>query len=179
MCVRVLCVSVCACVRVYKCAQTDIFPPSRTQTTSTCTRARRAPGASPFPSRGRARRSWTSSTADTATPRADTRCARSHALPITFTCSFCQVLLCFCRAWLGLNETNKTDKNYKVLWVLVVFQVSKEGEYGIHVKYNDEHVPDSPAMVYIAPEAGDAKLVTVHGLRDRGLEVRRGEGRAG
>ena len=51
------------------------------------------------------------------------------------------------------------------------YKVSKEGEYGIHVKYNDEHVPDSPTMVYIAPEAGDAKLCTVHGLRDRGLEV--------
>ena len=45
------------------------------------------------------------------------------------------------------------------------------GEYGIHVKYDDEHVPDSPEMVYVAPEAGDAKLCTVHGLRDRGLDV--------
>ena len=45
------------------------------------------------------------------------------------------------------------------------------GEYGIHVKYNDEHVPDSPAMVYIAPESKDAKLVTIQGLRDRGLPV--------
>ena len=45
------------------------------------------------------------------------------------------------------------------------------GEYGIHVKYNDVHVPDSPAKVYIAPESGDAKLVTIMGLRDRGLDV--------
>ena len=56
-------------------------------------------------------------------------------------------------------------------YTTVGYKVKKEGEYGIHVKYNDEHVPDSPSMVYIAPEAGDAKMVTVHGLRDRGLEV--------
>ena len=56
-------------------------------------------------------------------------------------------------------------------YTTVGYKVKKEGEYGIHVKYDDEHVPDSPSMVYIAPEAGDAKLVTVHGLRDRGLEV--------
>ena len=51
-----------------------------------------------------------------------------------------------------------------ILWMF-------SGEYGIHVKYDDEHVPDSPEMVYVAPEAGDAKLCTVHGLRDRGLDV--------
>ena len=45
------------------------------------------------------------------------------------------------------------------------------GEYGVHVKYDDEHVPDSPVMVYVAPEAGDAKLCTVHSIRDRGLDV--------
>jgi hypothetical protein len=33
-------------------------------------------------------------------------------------------------------------------------------------------VPDSPTFVYIAPECGDAKLVTVHGIQDRGLKVR-------
>jgi len=46
------------------------------------------------------------------------------------------------------------------------------GDYGIHVKYNDEHVPNSPAFVHIAPESKDAALVTVHGLKDRGLDVR-------
>jgi len=47
----------------------------------------------------------------------------------------------------------------------------RAGDYGIHVKYNDEHVPNSPAFVHIAPESKDATLVTVHGLRDRGLDV--------
>jgi len=45
------------------------------------------------------------------------------------------------------------------------------GEYGVHVKFNDEHVPESPETLYIAPESGDAKKITLVGLRDRGLEV--------
>jgi len=45
------------------------------------------------------------------------------------------------------------------------------GEYRIGVKYNDEHVPKSPRIVQIDPQCEDAKRVTIHGLRDRGLEV--------
>jgi hypothetical protein len=45
------------------------------------------------------------------------------------------------------------------------------GDYGIHVKFNDEHVPDSPATVHIVPVSADAKKITIAGLRDRGLEV--------
>jgi filamin len=58
-------------------------------------------------------------------------------------------------------------------YTTVNYKVSKEGEYGIHVKYDEEHVPDSPSMVYIAPESGDAKKVTVHGIRDRGNDIGR------
>jgi filamin len=53
----------------------------------------------------------------------------------------------------------------------VSYTVSKPGQYGIHVKYDDQHVPDSPAFVQVSPEAGDAKLCTITGLRDRGLEI--------
>ena len=45
------------------------------------------------------------------------------------------------------------------------------GDYGVHVKFNDEHVPESPTTLHIAPESGDAKKITLVGLRDRGLEV--------
>lgn len=55
-------------------------------------------------------------------------------------------------------------------YTTVSYVVSKPGDYGVHVKYNDTHVPDSPAKVYIAPESGDAKKVCVQGLRDRGLD---------
>ena len=57
-------------------------------------------------------------------------------------------------------------------WLVFVYHTCVTGDYGIHVKYNDEHVPNSPAFVHIAPESKDAALVTVHGLRDRGLDVR-------
>jgi hypothetical protein len=46
-----------------------------------------------------------------------------------------------------------------------------EGDYGIHVKFNDEHVPDSPTTVHVVPVSADAKKITIAGLRDRGLEV--------
>jgi len=39
------------------------------------------------------------------------------------------------------------------------------------VKYDDEHVPKSPKMVQVDPQCEAAKRVTIHGLRDRGLEV--------
>ena len=53
----------------------------------------------------------------------------------------------------------------------LLYLLPRVGEYGIHVKYNDQHVPDSPTFVYIAPECGDAKLVTVQGVRDKGNSV--------
>ncbi|KAJ8947154.1 hypothetical protein NQ318_002516 [Aromia moschata] len=36
-----------------------------------------------------------------------------------------------------------------------------EGEYRIGIKFNDEHVPDSPFKVYISPAVGDAHLLEV------------------
>lgn len=39
------------------------------------------------------------------------------------------------------------------------------------MKYNDEHVPKSPKLVHVDPQCDAAKRVTIHGLRDRGLEV--------
>jgi len=44
--------------------------------------------------------------------------------------------------------------------------------YGIHVKFNDEHIPESPFKVNISPDGGSARQVTVHALKDRGLSVR-------
>jgi len=56
-------------------------------------------------------------------------------------------------------------------YITVGYIVDKEGEYGIHVKFNDEHVPESPTMVQVLPMSRDAKKVTIVGLRDRGLDV--------
>lgn len=62
-----------------------------------------------------------------------------------------------------------TDRGHG--YTTVSYKVTKEGEYGVHVKYNDHHVPDSPSFVYIAPESGDAKHVTVDGIKDRGNDI--------
>jgi filamin len=56
-------------------------------------------------------------------------------------------------------------------YTTVTYTVDRDGEYGIHVKWDDQHVPDSPAMVYISPEAADARKCAVQGLKDRGLEA--------
>ena len=54
---------------------------------------------------------------------------------------------------------------------LIGFPIS--GMYGIHVKFNDDHIPESPFRVGIAPDGGSARQVTVHALKDRGLAVSR------
>ncbi|XP_069125189.1 filamin-A-like isoform X3 [Argopecten irradians] len=53
----------------------------------------------------------------------------------------------------------------------ISYFVKKPGMYGIHVKFNDEHIPNSPFMVNIAPDSGATRQVTVHALKDRGLAV--------
>ena len=45
------------------------------------------------------------------------------------------------------------------------------GDYGVHVKFDDEHVPDSPTNVHIVPHSEGANKVCVTGLKDRGLSV--------
>ncbi|CAG9862811.1 unnamed protein product [Phyllotreta striolata] len=43
----------------------------------------------------------------------------------------------------------------------VSYKVSEPGEYRIGLKFNDQHVPDSPFKVYISPAVGDAHLLEV------------------
>lgn len=45
------------------------------------------------------------------------------------------------------------------------------GEYYIHIKFNNEHVPESPARVIVTPDSADAKKVCIQGLKERGLDV--------
>lgn len=46
------------------------------------------------------------------------------------------------------------------------------GEYVVSIKFNDEHIPDSPFRVPVLPSSGDARKVTVEALKQKGLEVR-------
>lgn len=45
------------------------------------------------------------------------------------------------------------------------------GEYVVTVKFNDEHIPDSPFRVPVVPSSGEARKVTVEALKQKGLEV--------
>lgn len=45
------------------------------------------------------------------------------------------------------------------LFLFLIFHYT--GEYRIGLKFNDEHVPDSPFKVYISPAVGDAHLLEV------------------
>lgn len=45
------------------------------------------------------------------------------------------------------------------------------GEYLASVKFNDQHIPDSPFKVHIAPSTGDSRKLTVDSLQDQNLQV--------
>jgi filamin len=45
------------------------------------------------------------------------------------------------------------------------------GEYQVSIKFNDEHIPESPFLVSVSPPLGDAKKLTIHSLRTKGLEI--------
>jgi filamin len=45
------------------------------------------------------------------------------------------------------------------------------GEYQVAVKFNDEHIPESPFAVSVSPHIGDARKLTIHSLQHRGHQV--------
>ncbi|GFR73948.1 filamin-C [Elysia marginata] len=53
----------------------------------------------------------------------------------------------------------------------VAYRVSEPGEYYVSVKFNDEHIPDSPFRVNVTPSIGDARKLSVQQMQDRNLEV--------
>ena len=45
------------------------------------------------------------------------------------------------------------------------------GEYLVSIKFNDEHIPESPFRVPISPSIGEAKKLSVSALQNKGLQV--------
>ena len=41
----------------------------------------------------------------------------------------------------------------------------------VSVKFNDQHIPDSPFKVHVAPSVGDVKKLTVGDLQGENLQV--------
>ncbi|XP_077288886.1 filamin A protein cher isoform X3 [Arctopsyche grandis] len=52
----------------------------------------------------------------------------------------------------------------------VCYKAAEPGEYRIGLKFNDQHIPDSPFRVYISPAIGDAHLLEVAQFPE-GLQV--------
>uniref|UniRef100_A0A671S761 Filamin-C-like n=1 Tax=Sinocyclocheilus anshuiensis TaxID=1608454 RepID=A0A671S761_9TELE len=53
----------------------------------------------------------------------------------------------------------------------VAYVVQEPGDYEVSIKFNDEHIPDSPFIVPIASVSDDARLLTVTSLQEMGLKV--------
>ncbi|XP_012277113.1 filamin-A isoform X2 [Orussus abietinus] len=52
----------------------------------------------------------------------------------------------------------------------VSYVVGEPGEYRVGIKFNDQHIPDSPHKVYISPAMGDAHKLEVAQFPDSGVQ---------
>ncbi|XP_077070546.1 filamin-A isoform X2 [Siphateles boraxobius] len=53
----------------------------------------------------------------------------------------------------------------------VSYIVQEPGDYEVSIKFNDEHIPDSPFVVPVASPSDDARRLTVASLQESGLKV--------
>uniref|UniRef100_A0A3Q3W141 Calponin-homology (CH) domain-containing protein n=1 Tax=Mola mola TaxID=94237 RepID=A0A3Q3W141_MOLML len=53
----------------------------------------------------------------------------------------------------------------------VSYVVQEPGDYEVSIKFNDEHIPDSPFIVPIATLSADARRLTITSLQEMGLKV--------
>ncbi|XP_027134628.1 filamin B a isoform X2 [Larimichthys crocea] len=53
----------------------------------------------------------------------------------------------------------------------VSYIAQEPGDYEISVKFNDQHIPDSPYLVPVVAPANDARRLAVTGLQESGLKV--------
>ncbi|KAJ7994428.1 hypothetical protein DPEC_G00249170 [Dallia pectoralis] len=53
----------------------------------------------------------------------------------------------------------------------VSYIAQEPGDYEVSVKFNDEHIPDSPYLVPVTAPADDARRLTVASLQESGLKV--------
>ncbi|XP_075951659.1 filamin-A isoform X2 [Anarhichas minor] len=53
----------------------------------------------------------------------------------------------------------------------VSYIVQEPGDYEVSIRFNDEHIPDSPFLVPVASPSDDARRLTVASLQESGLKV--------
>lgn len=49
------------------------------------------------------------------------------------------------------------------------YKVATPGEYVVAVKFNDQHIPDSPFKVYIAPATGEVRKLELAQFHGQGI----------
>jgi filamin len=54
---------------------------------------------------------------------------------------------------------------------IIYLNMNISGEYMVSIKFNDEHIPESPFRIPITPSIGDARKVSVQALQSKGLAV--------
>ena len=62
---------------------------------------------------------------------------------------------------------NCFERNHITFWLFIIL-----GEYLVSVKFNDQHIPDSPFRVFLAPSTGEIQKLNVSDLQEHGLQVR-------
>ncbi|XP_072567273.1 filamin-C-like [Paramormyrops kingsleyae] len=53
----------------------------------------------------------------------------------------------------------------------VIYIVQESGDYELSIRFNDEHIPDSPFIIPVAKLSDDARRLTVTSLQEKGLKV--------
>ncbi|XP_061570875.1 filamin-C-like isoform X3 [Cololabis saira] len=53
----------------------------------------------------------------------------------------------------------------------VAYVVQEPGDYEVSIKFNDEHIPDSPFLVPVATLSDDSRRLTITSLQEMGLKV--------
>lgn len=53
----------------------------------------------------------------------------------------------------------------------VSYLCTEPGEYMVSVKFNDQHIPDSPFKVYVSPATGDMQKLSITSMQQQGLQV--------
>lgn len=70
-----------------------------------------------------------------------------------------------------VDKTPADDDRSLVVSLRLTSLPSSPGDYEISVKFNDQHIPDSPYLVPVVAPANDARRLTVTGLQVRHEET--------
>ncbi|GFU29293.1 filamin-A, partial [Nephila pilipes] len=71
----------------------------------------------------------------------------------------------------GPSKADIDFKDCKDGSCFVKYKVTEPGDYRVGIKFNEQHIPDSPYHVYIMPPAGDAAKIELAHVPESGLQA--------